>query len=424
MDVIAGLAGGRQFLADARARDLSTLTTAEIAAENAALVALKREADALQLALLAAGSRKDVAGAAGEPDLTSMVARQAGVCRKTAAQQIKLATDLDDAPATKQALGRPGMSPQKARIITDALHDLPADLTAAQRAQIEADLVEAAPDLSVEQFRRMARRCLETLDLERANQRENADLERQEAAQAAAAEFWLGRPDEATGMVSFGGKTDALTADMLRSLIEAKTAPRKRQDPTGMGPDHATVMGEAFAALVRDIPAGGGHHGGAPATLVVTITEDSLLGRTREAAVTSHGTTISAGAARRLACEAGLLPAVLDGRSQVLDLGHTRRLFSPAQHLALAQRDQGCAHPGCARPPGWTEAHHIDHWQRDRGPTDLTNGVLLCAFHHRLVHARDIAIRVNPDDGTPEFRIRGTWQRNHRYRPLRQPLLV
>lgn len=95
---------------------------------------------------------------------------------------------------------------------------------------------------------------------------------------------------------------------------------------------------------------------------------------------------VSPATARRLACDAGILPVVLGGDSEVLDLGRARRLFSRAQRRALAERDGGCAFPGCDRPPHWTEAHHVRWWSRDRGPSDLDNGILLCRFHHLLVH--------------------------------------
>ena len=99
----------------------------------------------------------------------------------------------------------------------------------------------------------------------------------------------------------------------------------------------------------------------------------------------------------------------------MLDEGRTKRHHTAAQRIALAQRDQGCAYPGCDRPPGWTEAHHAIAWEAAHGPTDTDTGVLLCAHHHRYVHRADIPIRFT--DGTPDFRIHGTWQHNHRYRP-------
>ncbi|HEY2557269.1 MAG TPA: hypothetical protein VGI08_09180 [Diaminobutyricibacter sp.] len=86
---------------------------------------------------------------------------------------------------------------------------------------------------------------------------------------------------------------------------------------------------------------------------------------------------MSAGTARRLAADAHLIPAVSGGRGEVLDLGRKQRLFSPAQKLAFAERDDGCAWGGCPHPPAYTHAHHIRWWDRDTGRTDLDNGILL-----------------------------------------------
>jgi hypothetical protein len=60
-------------------------------------------------------------------------------------------------------------------------------------------------------------------------------------------------------------------------------------------------------------------------------------------------------------------------------------LATPPQRIALAARDKGCAFPGCDRPPGWTDVHHVIPW-RTGGRTDLDNLILLCRHHHRLVH--------------------------------------
>jgi hypothetical protein len=67
-------------------------------------------------------------------------------------------------------------------------------------------------------------------------------------------------------------------------------------------------------------------------------------------------------------------------------VGREQRLFTARQRIALAARDGGCRWPGCDRPPSWTEAHHIRHWKRDHGPTDIVNGILLCRHHHLLLH--------------------------------------
>ena len=74
--------------------------------------------------------------------------------------------------------------------------------------------------------------------------------------------------------------------------------------------------------------------------------------------------------------------------SRILDLGRSTDTVSAAQRTALAARDRHCRYPGCDRPPSWCDAHHVWWWQRG-GPTDLSNLVLLCRRHHRLIHHRD-----------------------------------
>ena len=117
------------------------------------------------------------------------------------------------------------------------------------------------------------------------------------------------------------------------------------------------------------------------------MTHDQLLADLHEAGVCDldTGGQITAAQARRLACTAGIIPAVLGARSQVLDLGRRRRFHTEAQRIALALRDNGCTADGCDRPPALCHAHHDIPWSRG-GPTDLTNGRLLCGHHHRRIH--------------------------------------
>ncbi|GAA2935908.1 hypothetical protein GCM10010458_19690 [Microbacterium luteolum] len=97
----------------------------------------------------------------------------------------------------------------------------------------------------------------------------------------------------------------------------------------------------------------------------------------------------------RAALAAGVIPWVMGGRSEILDWGREKRLFTRAQRLALVERDGGCAM--CGLPPGMTKAHHIRWWTRDNGPTDLSNGVLLCETCHHRIHDNGWEVRI---DGT------------------------
>ncbi len=124
----------------------------------------------------------------------------------------------------------------------------------------------------------------------------------------------------------------------------------------------------------------------AAATVVARITVDELESGIGFGELDGIEMPVSAASLRELAATADVIPEVLGGCGEVLDLGRRRRRFTRAQRIALAERDGGCAHPDCDRPPAYTQAHHIKWWTRQRGPTDLDNGVLLCSFHHHLVH--------------------------------------
>jgi len=109
---------------------------------------------------------------------------------------------------------------------------------------------------------------------------------------------------------------------------------------------------------------------------------------------------ITASTVRKLACDADIIPVVLGGDGQVLDIGRASRVFPPHIRRALVARDQGCAFPQCTIPAPWCEAHHIDYWSRG-GSTGTDNGTLLCSHHHHLIHKEQWTIRMR--SGIPWF---------------------
>jgi hypothetical protein len=117
------------------------------------------------------------------------------------------------------------------------------------------------------------------------------------------------------------------------------------------------------------------------------IVESSTLAKQpgSPAAELEWGEPIPAETARRLACDAAITPIVRGSESDQPRADRTTRTISGSQRKALAVRDRGCRFPGCDRPPGWTDAHHIHHWA-DGGNHQMPNLVLLCRRHHRMVH--------------------------------------
>ncbi|MHA7239962.1 HNH endonuclease signature motif containing protein [Arthrobacter sp. TMS1-12-1] len=109
---------------------------------------------------------------------------------------------------------------------------------------------------------------------------------------------------------------------------------------------------------------------------------------------------LSARSIRRIACEADIIPLVLGGEGQVLDIGRAGRLFPPPLRRALVARDRGCAFPDCTIPASWCEAHHMTPWSHG-GVTSIDNGVLLCSHHHHVIHLGQWGVESH--DGIPWF---------------------
>jgi hypothetical protein len=199
-----------------------------------------------------------------------------------------------------------------------------------------------------------------------------------------------------------------LHGDILRTHLMALANPRRRppSEDASAEPRQPAItpqrLGEAFMEYLECYPANHlPRHGGTDATIAVTITLHALL-TGLGAATLPTGHQITAGEARRLACRADILPAILGTDSEVLDLGHARRLFTGPSRTALDLRDQGCTTLGCDLPPAVCHAHHDQPWSRG-GPTNPANGRLLCPQHHRLAHDP-----ATPSPTTPTTRSTST----------------
>ena len=143
---------------------------------------------------------------------------------------------------------------------------------------------------------------------------------------------------------------------------------------------------------------------GAPAVRV-TITERELRARTGHGRLQGGQLAVSIETVERIACAQGVVPVVFDQHGQPLDVGRERRLFTPRQRTALSERDGGCMWTRCERPPSWTEAHHINHWKRDGGRTDVADGILLCKHHHLLLHDHHWEVERRGESGSEYWLI-------------------
>src|SRR3954466_8816717 len=195
----------------------------------------------------------------------------------------------------------------------------------------------------------------------------------------------LSQPYADDGMAEYRLRLDPEGQAVLEAGLGPLAAP---QPPTEAGSDPRTSdqrRADALLEVCRRATAAGGAAPAQPkAAVVVTMDWAALVGRPG-AGTTLTGELLAPETVRRMACDAAVIPAVLGGRSELLDLGRTVRLVTPKLFLALCLRDRGCTFPGCSRPPSWCDAHHGLHWC-DGGATDLTNMALLCPRHHTIVH--------------------------------------
>lgn len=111
----------------------------------------------------------------------------------------------------------------------------------------------------------------------------------------------------------------------------------------------------------------------------------------------------------KLSCDATIRGLVVNGLSEPLDLGRSQRLANAGQRRAASIRDGGCVFPGCDQPPDHCDLHHIRHWTKHSGATDLSNLCLLCRGHHTMVHEIGFTfirrpggqLSIHRPDGTP-----------------------
>ncbi|NLE78036.1 MAG: DUF222 domain-containing protein [Rhodococcus sp.] len=220
------------------------------------------------------------------------------------------------------------------------------------------------------------------------------------------------------GRMSVKGDLDAVTGEMLLAALSGLSKPRPASDGTPDTRTPARRRADGFTELLRRYLASGigPVEGGQKPHISVTVKaadlaehsgpqsqserqayEDLFADPERDhVGWASWMGPITVNTARLLSCDCLLSTVVVDVHGAPLDLGDTVRTVTGKQRRALVARDRGCAFPNCGAPASWCEGHHIKHWA-DHGPTNMDNLVLLCGFHHRLLHHSEWGIRMGAD---------------------------
>ena len=370
----------------------------EIAAAEARLGELKHR-------VLAHASSVRVEEATGAATTATWLARATRTTVRSSRRAVHLAAALETYERLREGYAAGRVNTEQAEVIARALDALPADIPATVRAAAEQRLVDLAGHHDACDLRVLGDRVLDVVAPAVADAHEAARLAAEE--RAAARKTMLTMTPDGQGSVHGRFTVPELHAGMLRKQLLAlvvhdkpalaSTPATAAEQGEGERPEPvkaatAVELGAALCELLERLDGSQVPEMSTGATVVVTMTLETLTGGLA-AATLDTGDRIAAHTARRLACEAAIIPVVLDGRREVLDVGRRKRLFTRAQRIALATRDKGCTAAGCHTAAWFCHAHHDQPWAAG-GTTDLANGRLLCPTHHRRAHDDRYQTRV------------------------------
>lgn len=399
--VVAAFRAAATMLADLPLWQLSSADVADLCAE---LETERRRFDFGLLRVLADLDKRNVAEEqAGIPTI-EFLRQRLRLSPSEAKSRLRAAAELIESeapsgeripaalPDTAAAVADGALSLDHARVISRAVEKLPSGLDFQTRSEVETQLATHAHALDPTSLTVAARRIHTNLD-------PDGTLDEDLPARRE-----LSFVRDVGGCDLLRGRLDAEGAAVVRTAVDAISSPgpQDTRSPARRRADGLIELCQRYLDSGQ-LPA----QGGEKPHITVTMQLADLT------ATLGTGQPITAEAARRLACDATVIPAVLGATGEPLDVGRATRTIPPAIRRALVLRDKGCIHPGCPRPAAWCDAHHVRHWSAG-GPTALSNLVLLCAKHHWIVHhtaweiafARGIPHLIPPPLVDPERRPR------------------
>lgn len=420
-----------------------TLSRQEVATALVDVEEISKLIDHLQtLTARAAEDHNLAASAEQEPhkNTAEYLRAKVGISRSEANRRLRLGRNvLPEVPGPGAAAEAPmailgkaisegAVSGRAATVVCDAVHRVHTVATSSQLTSMEEHLTRQAMESDEDILRILARRWESVLDQDGQEPTEKILKARQGVflrGRRNGLHFMeIGATDEqyehlVTVMNTAANPRTQSGVDQQTNNVTCSVAPCEAPcdaPSDASNPDRPTraqnlldgLVSACRIALSTDaLPATGGHR----PQVIVTINYRDLLGniesrqggQSGQAGQAGHSVFAQAGHSvfaqqmsaqniRKLACDADILPLVLGGKGQILDIGRAQRLFPPHMRRALVARDKGCAFPDCSMPATWCEAHHIIPWATG-GTTNVSDGVLLCARHHHLIHEGNWSIK-------------------------------
>src|SRR5579859_55877 len=368
MDAAGAIAGLKTAVAVFRERDQDALTAV---ARGEELRDLRSCIDALELEFSSSARKFQVQGghvADGAAGVVSWLSRSCGMSGNSAADRVCVGKELESLPKVAEALASGLIGYQSAAVLChlrDQLDDKRDDFD-------EEMMLGFAREHTVANLRLLCRYALYASNPDGFEREREFDFGRRR--------LHISAMDD--GMHVIDAVLDPVGGAAVKAALEA-LATSGAQDER----KHSQRMADALVELTHHAMDSGrlpARRGVKPLVSVTTTLESLRALPGAPASDLELSLPIAQATLDRIACDCTISRVML-ADSVVIDVGRATRTVSPATRRALQQRDRHCRWPGCDRPASWATPHHIELWSRG-GPTKLPNLVLLCHFHHRLVH--------------------------------------
>ena len=338
--------------------------------------------------------------------------RQSSKDAKTASERETVCTAM---PGFEDALAAGSVSTGHVDAVAAATRNLDDEASAEFVAEADS-LLGTAQQQGVDAF---AKGCRDLAKSIRARHNAQSDIdELEQQRQQSKVSRWI---DRSTGMHKTLIECDPVTDRQIWAAVQRERGRLRRRNQQTGGPkptwDRLTVD-----ALVEAVIATGNTGAPARSGLVVHIDLHTLTNGRHDDTLceADNGVEVPVEVARRMACNADIIPVVLNGEGVVLDEGRAKRLATPEQRLAIEAMQATCSHPDCTVTVDDCRIHHLDPWQRG-GVTDLDDLAPLCEPHHHLVHEGGWDLIMTPDRVAtwrrPDGELYWTGSVNDRHQP-------
>lgn len=312
-----------------------------------------------------------------------------GISYDTAREKVRVAHALMDLPETSSAFSNGKLSYSKARA-----------LTRLATPQNEADLLEYALPATA---RQVENHCRELRNTQRKESTEDVNRTHRRR--------YLSRTYHNDGSMTINVEVTREVGDLIMKALEKAMeqhsasddltveqleAPSQEQEAQEQHESNLLArQADALAHIAQTYLSGGENN--KPTT---SANHYQVMIHVDEAALREQGNSVNPRKAksdlpietvRRLCCDGGLVPITKDAKGNPLNVGRKHRVVQPALKRALLARDKCCRFPGCTHSK-WLDTHHVVHWA-DGGDTSLSNTILLCSTHHRLLHEDGFTIQ-------------------------------